>query len=374
VTKLKLKIIFLLSNFRAGGAETQFANLIKNIDRNKFEPVLGLIKYKNNTPTPEFLAQFGDIEIIEFRRKRRLDFMVVFRIRSFILKRGINIIQSQLFMDNQIARFSGLFSGRPVVTSVRGEIGAILSKSKMWFEFKSQFLSCKIVVNSKWLKDYVVNLGSHAEKIVCIYNGVDFLRYQCEEKKIKLREIYNIDSDAPVISIVARLHPMKDHITFLKTISILKKSYPDIVALIVGDGDEKEFLKQYVSEIGIESNVRFLGVIGDKLAEIYKITDVLLLTSQWGESFPNVILEAMSVSVPVVASNISAVPEIIDNGVNGFIVEKNNAEQFSNKILTLLSDSELSNTLIPKAREKVRSFDIPAMVKAYELLYESICS
>ena len=369
---LKIKVLFLLSNFRAGGAETQYANLISNINRKEFEPVLGLIQYKNSIPSEDFISRFGDVEVKIFERKHIIDFFVIFRICCFVYLRGINIIQSQLFMDNQIARFVGLLTRRPVITSVRGEIGALLSKNKMRFEFLAQFLSSRIVVNSLWLKDYLVDLGSKPDKVVSIYNGVDFSRYECDLDKEELRKKYHLEARSPVVTIVARLHPMKDHITFFDTIRILKSSYPNLVALVIGDGEEKDHLQQYVTSHDLDHNVRFLGVVGDKLAEIYQLTDLLLLTSQYGESFPNVILEAMSVSVPVVASNISAVSEIIDDSNNGFVVNKRNSDQFSEKSLLILSDLALREKIINKAKQNVRTFDIPTMVDNYETLYSSL--
>ena len=93
----KLSVLFLISNFRAGGAETQYANLVRNIDRDKFEPVLGIIEYKNNRATKEFLSRFGDVNIVTFRRRHLLDIFVVSRIRRYVSSHHIDIVQTQIF-------------------------------------------------------------------------------------------------------------------------------------------------------------------------------------------------------------------------------------------------------------------------------------
>ena len=368
----KIKVLFLLSNFRPGGAETQYANLIRNIDRLRFEPVLGIIEYKDNIAGDDFLERFGDVHIKKFKRLRIADLKVVRCIAKYVKKNHIDIIQTLLFMDNQIGRFAGLFSRTKVITSIRGEIGPLLGAKKTRFEFLTQPLAVRIIVNSEWLKGYLLNKGSRANKVVTIYNGIDFDRYECRKSKQAIKQEYNIDLDRKVVTIVARLHPMKDHVTFLESIVKVRESIPEVIALVVGDGFERECLENYVRDNELDECVRFLGSVEDKLSEIYRISDVLVLSSQWGESFPNVVLEAMSASVPVVASNISAIPEIIDDGVSGYLVEPKSPVAFSRRIVEVLTDADLRNRLVENAQPKSRLFGIPEMVKKYESLYTEL--
>jgi len=368
----KIKILFLLSNFRPGGAETQYANLIRNIDRKRFEPILGIIEYKNNIASEEFLERFGDTHIEKFQRVRTADLKVVRCIANYAKQHHVDIIQTLLFMDNQIGRFAGLLSRTRVVTSVRGEIGPLLGSTKTRFEFMAQLLSVRVIVNSEWLKGYLIDKGARVNKVVTIYNGIDFDRYECKKSKQDIRREYNISPDQRVVTIVARLHPMKDHVTFLESIVKVRESIPEVIALVVGDGFERECLENYVRDNELDECVRFLGSVEDKLSEIYRISDVLVLSSQWGESFPNVVLEAMSASVPVVASNISAIPEIIDDGVSGYLVEPKSPVAFSRRIVEVLTDADLRNRLVENAQPKSRLFGIPEMVKKYESLYTEL--
>jgi len=369
---MKIKILFLLSNFKSGGAETQYGNLIKNIDRARFEPVVGLIHYQGNCPSGEFLERFGDVKTIDFVRKGALDVGVIASIASYCKRNDVEIIQSLLFMDNQIAKFAGLLSGVPAITSVRGEIGPLLGKRKTWFEFKTQFLSKKIVVNSFWLKDYLVKNGSRPEKVIAIHNGTDFQRYQCEKSREALREEYGVSAEASVITIVARLHPMKDHMTFLRSIELLIQSGINVVALIVGDGEEREALEGFVSSQGMTDSVIFMGNVAAGVNEIYKLSDLVMLTSQWGESFPNVLLEAISAGVPVIASNISAVGEIITDGENGYLVEKRDAKAFAERAKTLLDNPAIRSRFIENGKETVKRFTVGEMVSKFQNLYLSV--
>lgn len=367
-----IKILFLLSNFRAGGAERQYFNLIHGIDKRSFEVHVGLIAYGSSKPSPSLLQSLSDTKVHLFERKHKADFSVITAITRYVEENDINIIQSLLFMDNQIARLAGLLSRKPAITSIRGEILPLLGSFKSWFEYRMQALSKKIIVNSYWLKDYLVQHGSRPDKIFVIHNGTVSDNFRTDMDRDLLRQKYNIPADARVIGIVARLHPMKDHVTFFDVIRMIRKEIPSVHAVVAGDGELKEFLKEYVKKIGIENEVTFLGTVTDALPEIYRIMDVFLLTSQWGESFPNVILEAMSAAVPVVAANISAVSEIIEEGKNGYLVEKKDTALFASRTIKLLTDTGTRNSFIQNGLRRVGEFGVDKMVRKYEELYVQV--
>jgi glycosyltransferase involved in cell wall biosynthesis len=366
------KILFLLSNFRTGGAERQYFNLIHGIDKQRFEIHVGLILYRNNKPSPALLASLIDVPVVLFERKHALDFSVIWKIYRYVDRNRMDIIQSLLFMDNQIGRLAGFLSGKLVITSIRGEILPLLGRVKTWFEYQMQLLSKKVVVNSNWLKDYLVEHGSRPDKIMVIHNGTEAENFKCDTAPLELRRKYGFPENVPIMGIVARLHPMKDHYTFLNAVKIVKSTLPDVHAIVVGDGEMMESLKVYVKDLALEKNVIFLGSITEGLPEIYRMINVLLLTSQYGESFPNVILEAMAASVPVVSTNISAVSEIIIEEQNGFIVDKKNAELLAKRTLRVLSDLELRNKFIRNGLARVEEFGVNLMVEKYEQLYEDV--
>lgn len=367
-----IKILFLLSNFCAGGAERQYFNLIRGINRQSFEVHVGLIAYHNSKPSQSLLESLSGTKVHLFERKHKADLSVITAIARYAKKNNIDIIQSLLFMDNQIARLAGLLSRRPAITSIRGEILPLLGRLKSWFEYRMQSLSRKIIVNSFWLKDYLVQHGSRADKVVVIHNGTEPDNFRTNIDRDLLREKYKIAVGARVIGIVARLHPMKDHVTFFDAVKLIKKEIPAAHAVVAGDGELRDFLKEYVRKIGIENDVTFMGTVTDALPEIYRMMDVFLLTSQWGESFPNVILEAMSASVPVVAANISAVSEIIKDGKNGYLVEKKDAALFAGRAVKLLTDAETRHSFIQSGLRRAEEFSVDKMVREYEELYAHV--
>jgi len=371
---MKIKILYLLSNFRAGGAERQLFNLIHGIDKQFFEVHIGLIQYRDNRPSSEFLEALADVHVCLFERKHSLDVSVIIDVARYARNHSIDLIQSLLFMDNQIARLAGLLSKRTVITSIRGEILPLLGKKKTWFEYRMQRLSSKIIVNSSWLKEYLVDHGSRSDKVVVIYNGTESSCFKSDADALDIRKKYSVPEDALLMGVVARLHPMKNHIAFFDTVSIVRRSLPNVHAVVVGNGELMDDLQAYVKAIGLQENVTFLGTVTKELPDIYRMMDVYLLSSRWGESFPNVILEAMSAGVPVVATNISAVPEIITDGEDGFLVEKNNPEMMADRVLKIVSDEKLRKRFIQHGIVRAEKFGVESMVDRYMLLYNDICN
>lgn len=180
--------MFLLSSFQAGGAERQYFNLIHGIDKAEFQVFVGMIQYRHNRPSQTLLESLTEVEVQLFERRHRADISIVTEVARFARAHDVDIIQSLLFMDNQIARLAGLIGKKPVVTSIRGEILPLLGKYKCWLEYKMQGLSAKIIVNSRWLKEYLVRHGSKAEKVIVIHNGTASLKFRSEADPSALRE------------------------------------------------------------------------------------------------------------------------------------------------------------------------------------------
>lgn len=369
--KKRTSIAFFISSFHAGGAETQFWNLVKSIDRSKYRVYVVQLSYKNRISTKDESLDAGDSEVVTFYRKNKFDFISVLKVASYIRKNKIDIIQSMLFMDNQYARLAGLLSRARVVTSIRGEIAPMLGKFKTRVELSTQFLSRKIVVNSQWLKQYMIKLGTKESKLVVVYNGVDLIRFKKDHDVEQLKKQLKIPSNKIIIGIAARLHPMKDHITFFNFLKKLLTKNQNIVALVVGGGALEDELKAHCEKIGIKNNTKFTGEINN-IQLYYKLMDILVLTSSWGESFPNVLLEAMASGTPVVATNVSAVPEIINEGFNGYMVDVGNYTQICDKVNGLIGNKDDYIAIANNGKNFVEKFNIDQMRLNFEKLYSTL--
>ena len=192
-----------------------------------------------------------------------------------------------------------------------------------------------------------------------------------------MREQYGIEPGQHVFAIVGRIVRWKGHIEFLKAADIVFQSVPQAKGLIVGDfsdGDSRyqALITRMVDESRFSDRFIFTGYVRD-VADLYSIMDVCVHASIDPEPFGLVITEAMAHGVPVVASNRGAPPEIINDGVDGFLVDPAASERLAGVIISLLSDEELRQRIGDKGRERVRKgFRLNTYARAMEKVYMEV--
>jgi hypothetical protein len=155
---------------------------------------------------------------------------------------------------------------------------------------------------------------------------------------------------------------------FLKAAAIVVKQSPSTVFVLAGDGPEQERLEDLADELGVAANVHFLGRV-ENVPELLAALDVSVLSSVH-EAFPLSLLESMSASLPMVATDVGSVCEIVEDGVNGFLVPSGDHEKFAAAILRLVTDPELARRLGASGRKKLENqFTLGRMVGRCESLF-----
>ncbi len=188
--------------------------------------------------------------------------------------------------------------------------------------------------------DYMTWAKIPSNKIVTVYSGVDTQ----EIRPLAIERIREIRSrlglgDQPMVGLVGRLTPEKDHETFLQALCHVRESVPAVQAVLVGGGNEEPRLRAVVKELGLADCVRFLGARKDALAIIGSL-DVLALTSRT-EGLPNVLLEAQAMEVPVVTTDVGGASEVVRNGETGYVVPRGDSLQVAERLMQLLLDKAL---------------------------------
>ena len=179
----------------------------------------------------------------------------------------------------------------------------IISPSKLYAE------------NSKYLSEY-------KDKIHIIPNGIDLDEFKVNYSKIECREKLNLPLNKKIILFFGYLTPYKSPDILLRVFAEILKNKPDTTLLFAGNGNMENYLKKLSNELGVEENVIFSGFIEKEWRSLYyRSSDIFCLPSSMStECYPLAILEAMASEVPVVASEIGGIPDIIENYVNGLLV------------------------------------------------------
>jgi glycosyltransferase involved in cell wall biosynthesis len=202
-----------------------------------------------------------------------------------------------------------------------------------------------------------------------IYNGVDLQRYDHQSACATLRDEYGMEAGSRIVGVVARLEPEKGHQTLIEAWPHVLREVPDAYLLIVGEGSRRDFLEQWAAAHKVAHRVVFTGR-RDDIPAVTASLDVAVLPS-WREAQGLSILEAMAMSRPVVASDVGGIPEMIEDGVTGLLVEHDNPVALAGALTRLLKDRAWAAAIAKAGHDLVHErFCIELMVKAIEQIYD----
>ena len=235
-------------------------------------------------------------------------------------------------------------------------------------------MTTEYVAISKQVRKYIVNdLHVPARKTRLIYNGIDIKKFKKPSivRKDKLAEL-GMHSGRKIITNIGRITEEKGQLYLIKAVKIIINEFPNTHFIIVGNDqiDKKltQELRQIIEEENLHNHITFTGIRHD-VEEIMAITDIFVLPSLY-EGFSLVALEAMAARLPIVATNVGIIPEIIINRENGLIVPRKDEVALADGIKFFLSNLKLAQKMGCRARKVTEAkFTIENTVKEYEKLY-----
>ena len=233
-----------------------------------------------------------------------------------------------------------------------------------------------IVCVSRAVRDAVVNGGVVAPEVTVVHCGIDLARYRHVDTPEELRRRHGIAPDAPVIGVVGNVKAWKGQETLVRATDLLRARFPAIRCVLAGDlsADQRyvQRLRRICAELGIVDNVVFAGFQKNAI-DYMRLMDVVVHTSTDPEPFGIVVLEAMSLAKPLVATTIGGPAEIVINGVTGLLVEPGRPEELARAVTTLLSDRERAAEMGRRGLERLRDqFTLEKNVAATLAVYERV--
>ncbi|MFA5942663.1 MAG: glycosyltransferase family 4 protein [Candidatus Paceibacterota bacterium] len=231
-----------------------------------------------------------------------------------------------------------------------------------WFKKIQTFVANgaeKIIVPSNYLKRIVGNWGVDTSKISVVYNA--FNEPKIAEEKTMLRETLNFKGHTIVSA--GRLVPWKGFPTLIEAFAQIKNKYDDAELFIIDDGPDKEFLKNKVSELKLESSIKFLGRMPQQdLYKYIKAADIFALVSSY-EGFSHLLIETLSIGTPIVTTPVGGNVEVIKEGENGLLVPFGDSDKTFEAIDRILSDKSLGEQLSLNGMKSVVKFTEDEMLK-----------
>jgi glycosyltransferase involved in cell wall biosynthesis len=354
-----------------GGAETVFLELVKNLDRGKYNPYI-IIKDKGWI-YDEVLKIGLYPEIIKMEGSFNIKYL--FKLIKFIRRNKIDLIHSHLLGSNVYCSIAGIFCRVPVISTFHGTVDSNLNDRMLSIKFSLINRGSKyIVFVSNHLKNYYLSFTSLCKaKSVTVYNGVNTERFLIPKTNGVRKELGFSNNDI-LIGSIGNIRDSKGYDILLKAASIAIKKIPKCKFIIAGEGHGRLYHDILIlkKSLGLESYVKFLGFRPD-IENILSGIDLFVLPSTT-EGFSISTIEAMAAGKPVIVTNSGGPREIVTHLTDGIIVEPNNPEAIAQAIKQCVDNYRLRYTLALNSRKTVLKFSTESMIKRYSELYSTCFS
>lgn len=370
-------ILILHETSDISGAENSLLGLVKNIDKLRFNPVFVLPR-----EGPLFLglrALGVEVYIIALPKIRRgLGVSgAINKLIRLVKEKNIGLIHSNSIRTH-IYGIIAARSGRiPAVWHQRNLItNEIFDADRLLF-----FLPERIICNSFAVARRFLKKGNLPDKVRVIYNGVDTESFNPHISSNQIREEFNINPGQILVGIVSRFHPIKGHEMFFRAAEILLKNFPalaeKIMFLVVGGAvfNEDKYMERRLRDIanrlGLGGKIIFTGVRQD-MPQLYASMDIFVLTSH-KEACARAVLEAMACGKPIIAVNAGGTPELVEEGVTGFLTRPENPEAIAEKIAFLAENTMLAKKMGQEARRRAEEkFSIKRNAEEIQKVYAEL--
>lgn len=379
MTKKKFKIIYIITGLSTGGAEMMLYKLLSVTDRNFFDPIV--ISIMDCGPIGLRIKALG-IPVYSMEIKKYLSIPIALcRFIKLMNKLQPNLIQGWMYHANLAALLASWFIPYkiPVLWNIRHTPYKLKDEKRLtaFLIRLSAVISSRptmILYNSHGSAYQHKLLGFSNKHQEVIPNGFDCNYFKpSENARLKLRNSLGLNHKTFLIGLIARYHPMKDHITFIQAAGRLVAQYPDVHFILAGRGIDKtnSILTNMIKEVNIMRNIHLLGECSN-MPEIIAALDISTNTSSWGESFPNVVGESMASGVPCVVTDIGDSAWIV--GDTGIVIPPKNIDELVKAWMKLIEiGSVCRKQLGQKARKRIiNNFSLLKIINSYEEIYRGV--
>jgi glycosyltransferase involved in cell wall biosynthesis len=376
---VKRRIAVVASTFGVGGAEIVTANVLRRLSRDRHEIRLHFLR-EAGAVGRELLD--GHFEGVERLCRHRRDVAGAWRLVQCFRSFRPDVMWSLDHMDAMwLGRSAALAAGVPasvIASHSTGLVGAngagrpsFGRRERVLMEFATKVVAVT-ATHARYLQTVA---GVPRERVAVIENGIDLALWPRVNaaRRRDARDALGIDATQPVVAMIAAMRPEKAHEVLLDAVSMLADDGRRARVLLAGDGPRRGMLEDTAKRRGIRGHVDFLGIRRD-VARLLHASDVVVLPSRAVvETLPLSILEAMACGVPVVASRVGSVPDVVEDGRTGRLIEPGDAVALARAIGATLDDGPGSARMADAARQRVETrYSIERTTEGYERLFDEV--
>jgi len=370
MTAGRIRVVYLAHAFQVGGAEEMVLNLVRHLPE-RFEPHVCCIHEAG--PIGDEIARTGTpITVLGLNPGLRRPWDVA-RIRRYLGETRPQIVHTFLLTASLYGRLAAILARVPILIGTEVNIYENKRGRHAMAERLLMAGTDRVVVSAQSVRDfYIRQVHADPAKVEVIYNAVDWSTLHTTMTRESLRASLGIASDAPVAGIIARLTAQKAHRHLFDALAATP-ALADVQLLVVGDGDLRDDLRVRVEALRLSSRVHFLGARRD-LGNLLAAMDVFVLPSLW-EGLPLSLVLAMGAAVPVVATSVAGIPEVVHDGRTGMLVPPADSLALGHALSRLFGDAGLRQRIGREARAEVLPrFGVDGYVSAVTRLYDRLLS
>lgn len=353
-----MKIMQVIPYFCFGGAETMCETLTYELKKSGHE-VCVVCLLPERTPISQRMEDAG-VRILYLDKKLGLDLSMIPKLTKLMSAEQPDVVHTHLNVIKYAALAAKLAKIPVAVHTVHNvaeeEAEGRVQKITNRFYFRSGW-SVPVALSPKVQQSIVNVYGMDAEKIPVIYNGIDLSRCLVKE---------SYETDSPRLIHIGRFNEQKNHEGLLKAFAIIQKQIPDCTLDLIGDGELRQAVEAQARELGLSGSVRFLGSQSNVYPYL-KDADVFLLPSKY-EGMPMTIIEAMGTGLPIVATAVGGVPDMLKQEESGLLTDCD-PDAVAEAVIRLLWDAQLRERLGRNAGQESVKFSAEHMAACYSAVY-----
>lgn len=367
------RVLHIVDSLDVGGTETQMVQVVRLLSTRGYQVIVACLRAGG--PLTQLLQEKG-VRIIEFRKYRTLltpqSVYQLFRLAWFLRREKIDVLHAHDLWSNLMGVPAAWIARTPVILASQRNLAHLpwytpLRRKVIRLLFR---LSTAVIANSEAVRKLLIEeFGVPVGRVHVLRNGVDLDRFTSspgDRRKIS----GNLTPEGKLILNVANMNSeVKGHAVLIEAARTVCSLVPEAKFVLVGDGPLRPGLERRAQECGLRESVLFLGR-RDDVAEILSCADLFAFPS-FVEGLPNSVLEAGAYGLPVVATPVGGIPEIISDGVTGLLVRPRDAQALAESILKVLKDPNLASRLSRACRARVHEqFSFDKLLNDVEHLYE----
>jgi glycosyltransferase involved in cell wall biosynthesis len=318
--------------------------------------------------------QLGVADYVEIPQRRLLDPFVWRAARRLLRERRFDIIHAHDYKTDLITLLLARTEKVIPLSTAHGWTGLTWREKYLYYPMDRRLLTRfpLVIAVSGQIRSDLIHHGVRPGRVRTVLNGIDHLAFRRDQsREAAVRARLGLSPDATVIGSLGRLEPIKRFDRLLQAFAVLRRRRPGLRLVIAGEGSERQSLERLARQLGLDLACRFLGHCSD-VAELHHAFNVFVQTSDY-EGTPNVVLEAMALETPVVATEAGGTGEILHDGVHGHLIPTGDVQAVVRAVEQTLADREETQRRVAAARRRVEcELSFAARMRTVEAIYEEL--